>query len=271
MGKDNKILYNLLGLASLVTFGYASYELFKLYKKGKQGADEKSSADGLKTITFTLTNNTSQNQTEYMFDSRSGKDNSNVGVSPSMGFFNRELSNKPKKLMKIEFRNVSSNFSNVTALPSDGTGTGDITIGGGGAVGTAPLSPTVVPPIVDPSTPPMTTPSPNQAEAPFKMICADASGNSSTQQYTPLISANQFQGGITSVKFNGKILDGECYMAYTMFPKSKVTMVIYYKDLPSPLDKKKRKKRTRKGKKENRMERTQFKTQTDGILAGMGI
>jgi len=199
MEKNNKILHHLLGLVSLGTFGYASYKLFQLYKKDKNNkkGEQKSSADGLKTTTFTLTNNTSQNQTQYLFDSRSGQNNSNVGILPSMGFFDRELSNKPKKLMKIEFRKIDN-------------------------------------PIVSKY---------NQAEAPFKMICKDASGNSSTQQYTPLISSNQYQGGITSVNFGGKILDGECYMAYTMFPKSKVALVLYYEDMPlsSLLDKKKEK------------------------------
>ncbi|MHA1988282.1 MAG: hypothetical protein ACW98D_16725 [Promethearchaeota archaeon] len=246
MKKEN-LLLDLLGLASLVGMTWGGYQLFKLVRDEKKGSQEaKSSISGLKTMTFTLTNNTDQNQVENLFDSRSGGDNPNVGIQPSINFFNNELSNKPKKLMKVEFRTINtSGFSNLEGIEpiidvplSDS----DITIGGGGTVTPVVVAPIgITPPIVDPLIVSPTTPSRNQAEAPFKMTCADADGNSSSTQYTPLISANQYQGGITSVDFNGKILDGECYMQYTMFPKSKVAIVLYYEDmaLSDLLDKKK--------------------------------
>jgi len=247
MAKKENILLDFLGLASLVCFGWASYQLYKLTKR-EGGSEEKSSVSGLKTMTYTLTNNTDKKQVEYLFDSRSRKDNPNVGIQPSMDFFNNELSNKPKKLMKVEFRNIgSSNFSNVSATQatelSDPT---NVVSGDGGTLTGSSISPAETTPVRDPIIDPIAPPTPliasqvpiknNQAEAPFKMNCADASGDSSSKQYIPLISANQYQGGITSVKFDGKILDGGCYMAYTMLPKSKVAIVLYYEDIPHAIN-----------------------------------
>jgi hypothetical protein len=274
MAKKDTLILDLLGLASVVGFGFAVYQLYKL-TRGDKKSEELSSADGLKTMTYTLTNNTDKTQVEYLFDSRSGQNNPNVGISPSIDFFNNELSNKPKRLIKVEFRNVGgSNFSNVTAIPSDGMGgitSGEIGTYTPVSVGT-PTPPT--PPIVDPSAPPSgstvtTTPSPNQAEAPFKMTCKDASGDSSTKQYTPLISSQQYQGGITSVDFRGTILDGECYMQYTMFPNSKVAIVLYYEDIDKA-DLLKKKDKTEEVKNTSSMKKTNIPTENNSPLKMVG-
>jgi len=64
------------------------------------------------------------------------------------------------------------------------------------------------------------------------MNCKDANGNASIQQFIPLISSSQFQKGITSVDMGGMVLDGECFMEYTMYPNSKVAIVVYYENFP---------------------------------------
>jgi len=181
MEKSEKLLFDLLGLASVCGFVFAGYNLYKLYRKPKEGG-ETSSADGVKTTSF-VTNGTGINQTQYLFDNLSNQSNADVTISPSIGFFNRELGNKPKKLIKLEFRNV-------------------------GNIAT------------------------NQQEAPFQMSCNDASGQASSTPYTPMVAINQFQAGMTSVDFGDKILDGSCYMAYTMYPNSKVMIVVHYIDMP---------------------------------------
>lgn len=241
MNKSQKILFDALGLMSVVGFGYAGWQIFKLLSDKKK-AEIKSNFIGSnkKTIVFTLTNNTNQTQTEYLFDSRSGQNNPNVGITPNMDLFNAELSSDPKKVSKIEFRNINSGFSGIDAVPigdSSDVIVGDVAIVDDVVV--TPVSTPVMPPIVDPISPPVgggtpaaASPQYNQAEAPFKMNCLDASGNSSQQQFIPLISSRQYQKGITTVKMNGTILDGGCFMEYTMFPNSKVSIVVYYEDYP---------------------------------------
>jgi hypothetical protein len=64
------------------------------------------------------------------------------------------------------------------------------------------------------------------------MNCKDANGNASLQQFIPMTSSTQFQSGITSVDMDGQVLDGECFMEYTMYPNTKVSIVLYYKDFP---------------------------------------
>lgn len=237
MDKSQKILFDALGLVSLVGFAYAGYQIYKLVSDKK--SEQKSSFIGgnKKTIRFVLTNNTGQTQTEYLFDSRSGQNNPNVSISPNMDIFNRELSNSPKKVSKIEFRNIGSGFSGIDAATPE-EGSGDVESSEGGSVGTSPAdsAPTtpVTPPTVDPSAPPVATTTMstgyNQAEAPFKMNCKDASGSAAQTQYIPMISSTQFQKGITSVNMGGVILDGECFMEYTMYPNSKIAIVVYYED-----------------------------------------
>jgi len=243
MDKSQKILFDALGIVSLVGFAYAGYQIYKLVSDKK--SERKSSFIGgnKKTIRFVLTNNTGQTQTEYLFDSRSGQNNPNVSISPNMDIFNRELSNSPKKVSKIEFRNIGSGFSGIDAATPE-EGSGDIEVSEGGSLGSSPAdtvpSSPVTPPIVDPPAPPVAptdgaAPAPvssglNQAEAPFKMNCKDAAGSAAQTQYIPMISATQFQKGITSVNMGGVILDGECFMEYTMYPNSKIAIVVYYED-----------------------------------------
>lgn len=238
MDKQTKILFDLLGLASIVGVGWGSYQLIKLVREEKAEKKSNVSGVGLKNITLTLTNNTNSNQTAYLFDSRGGRNNPNVGISSNINLFNQELSNKPKKLSKIEFRTIgNSGFSGVDgATPPPPP-----------AVPAAPVAPAVAPvpvaPVVPPIDPATTSSKLNQSEAPFQLICLDASGNESVRQYTPMITAQQYQKGITSVNMDGTILDGECFVKYTMYPKSKIAIVLFYQDYPRSalLDQKKNK------------------------------
>lgn len=238
MDKSQKILFDALGIVSLVGFAFAGYQIYKLVSDKK--SEQKSSFLGKKkTIRFVLTNNTNQNQTEYLFDSRSGQNNPNVGISPNMEVFNRELSNSPKKVLKIEFRNVgSSGFSMVEGAVEPPKPNAPV-IPAPVVPKAAPVAPVIPAPVVPAPAPAapadMVVPDPipsgfNQSEAPFRMNCKDASGNAAQTQYIPMISSTQFQKGITSVNMDGVILDGECFMEYTMYPNSKVAIIVHYED-----------------------------------------
>lgn len=70
-----------------------------------------------------------------------------------------------------------------------------------------------------------------QVEQPFQMVCKDASGNEQVNQMLPLESSMQMQKGMTGVSFPDFILDGECYMNYSVLPNSSLHIVVYYQDL----------------------------------------
>jgi hypothetical protein len=67
-----------------------------------------------------------------------------------------------------------------------------------------------------------------QSQNVITKICKDASGTSNTEYYYPMVSPNQFQGGITTVTPNNLILDGTCYLQYSIAPHSVVTLVFRY-------------------------------------------
>jgi hypothetical protein len=69
----------------------------------------------------------------------------------------------------------------------------------------------------------------SQATEIITKVCKDASGNGSTENYYPMVSVNQFQGNMTEVKPEDLILDGICYLDYTIQPETTVTMIIEYK------------------------------------------
>lgn len=246
-------------ILSYLSLGLGFFSLYKLWKTTKTTTEQTSSflGDGEQKIVFTLTNNTNQNQVQYLFDSYSEQNNPNVGVVGKLKFFNRELLNNPKKVSRIEFRAL--NNSGFSGADGDGIITPvppaivpvpisperPMPVRGFTGLSTpiaptpatpTPVAPTpVVAPVSNPIPSPITQPSSpvnNQAEAPFKMNCKDANGNASVQQFIPLISSAQFQKGITSVDMGGMVLDGECFMEYTMYPNSKVAIVVYYENFP---------------------------------------
>lgn len=69
----------------------------------------------------------------------------------------------------------------------------------------------------------------SQATEVITKVCKDASGNSITENYYPMVSINQYQGNMTEVKPQNLILDGICYLDYTIQPDTTVTMIIEYK------------------------------------------
>lgn len=263
-----KITNSILTLLGIASISFGGYQLIKLAKfnRDKKSEDEKSNFSGtknLKTITFKLKNNTDNTQVEYLFDALRGQDNPNVSVSGNLEFFNRELTNIPKNVKKIEFR-AKSNFSGIdgeeekpaaeastTDLQSAGTITADKPVvasssaDDGTAIAPSEKSDEAVAPTEDsadmPTVPeeitveeePIITETPqyNQAEAPFKIVCRDASGNANVQQYVPMVSATQFQSNITSVNFKDLVLDGICLMKYTMYPNAEVSIIVYYEDI----------------------------------------
>lgn len=262
----------LVGFAAVgfaATQGIRYFFFKKQLKKEEEETSSFSGSKNLKTITFKLKNNTNQAQVEYLFDGFGGKDNPNVSVSGNLDDFNRELTNIPKIVKKIEFR-AKQSFSGIDGeevKPSDEAVTTDLKSSGaiiaertitkdvaddGTATEPVEKSDIVIAPTQDsadaPEAPEETVieepivaeaPQYNQAEAPFKIICKDASGNASTTQYLPLVAATQYQSNITSVKFKNLILDGVCLMKYTMYPNAEVSIIVYYEDIkPSKLLKK---------------------------------
>lgn len=262
----------LVGFAAVgfaATQGIRYFFFKKQLKKEEEETSSFSGSKNLKTITFKLKNNTNQAQVEYLFDGFGGKDNPNVSVSGNLDDFNRELTNIPKIVKKIEFRS-NQKFSGIdgeeeksatktatTDLRSLGTIVANKTTtqnvaDDGTATEPAEKSDAVIAPAQDsadvPAVEPTTetleesiveTPQYNQAEAPFKIVCRDASGSVQATPYFPLVSAMQAQGNITSVKFKELVLDGVCLMKYTMYPNAEVSIIVYYEDIkPSKLLKK---------------------------------
>ena len=71
----------------------------------------------------------------------------------------------------------------------------------------------------------------SQSEAPFRFVCKDSKGNENIKSYSPMMSTQQFQKGMTGISFDDMKLDGACSMQYTVLPKSRVAIVVYYKKL----------------------------------------
>lgn len=68
----------------------------------------------------------------------------------------------------------------------------------------------------------------NQSQKVITKICKDASGVSNTEFYYPIVSPNQFQPNMTSVQPSNLILDGVCYLKYSIAPNTTVTLVFNY-------------------------------------------
>jgi hypothetical protein len=62
-------------------------------------------------------------------------------------------------------------------------------------------------------------------------VCKDASGNSSTENYVPMISTMQVQANMTSVQPDNLVLDGECFLDYVVQPKTTVIINLDYDTL----------------------------------------
>jgi hypothetical protein len=69
-----------------------------------------------------------------------------------------------------------------------------------------------------------------QANQPFQKVCIDASGNESKESITPSISPMQAQSGNTIIKPKNLILDGKCYLTYTILPKQYLFITMTYKE-----------------------------------------
>ena len=68
-----------------------------------------------------------------------------------------------------------------------------------------------------------------QATQIITKVCKDASGNSATENYMPMISTTQYQGGMTEIEPDNLILDGQCTLNYTVQPNTAVTLIFDYK------------------------------------------
>jgi hypothetical protein len=68
----------------------------------------------------------------------------------------------------------------------------------------------------------------SQTNQMFVKTCKDASGNSATEEYIPMMSTMQFQSKMTEIRPNNLILDGTCFLDYVIQPKTTVTIIIDY-------------------------------------------
>ncbi|MBK7362991.1 MAG: hypothetical protein IPJ01_11905 [Micavibrio sp.] len=68
-----------------------------------------------------------------------------------------------------------------------------------------------------------------QATQLITKTCKDASGNSATENYMPMISTTQYQGGMTEIEPDDLVLDGTCTLNYTVQPNTTVTLIFDYK------------------------------------------
>lgn len=84
---------------------------------------------------------------------------------------------------------------------------------------------------------------PNQANQPITKMCVDASGESAGDAYYPQVGANQAQPGIVTVQPDNLILDGTCYLGYTVAANTRVSMVVTYAVLGKPGARRKKKKK----------------------------
>lgn len=172
-------------------------------RKSSDGDENKSGfgGKGVKTLVYTITNPTNQKQDVFLFASRSMRKNPNVAITPSVGFFNRQIQSQPVEVKAIEFRSLGGTPPAAAQNPNQPANVGVVSTGSA------------------------------QVQQPFVIKCKDASGHSETKVIYPLESPMQFQKGITGVTPEGLILDGECFMKYPMLPKSKVSIVLYYKPI----------------------------------------
>ncbi len=67
-----------------------------------------------------------------------------------------------------------------------------------------------------------------QAEQPIKINCKDASGEFKGTFLYPMVSVYQKALDMTSVTPNNLILNGTCYLGYTLAPKQTVVMIFHY-------------------------------------------
>jgi len=67
-----------------------------------------------------------------------------------------------------------------------------------------------------------------QSQNTITKMCKDASGVSSTDFYYPMVSPNQYQGGITIIQPPNLILDGTCFLQYPVEANTTVNLILRY-------------------------------------------
>ena len=78
-----------------------------LYRRNRGEKNSDFASGSTKAVNFTLTNNTASQQQVALFNARaigSGTGNDMVGISPSIGTFNRSLFSEPKKVLNIAIK-----------------------------------------------------------------------------------------------------------------------------------------------------------------------
>lgn len=91
-----------------------------------------------------------------------------------------------------------------------------------------------------------------QVQRPITKVCIDSSGNSSNDVFIPTVSAYQVQAGMYTVQPTNLVLDGSCYLSYTLGPHEVVYLIMRYNNLPERLPAKNKQPKTfERSRKEN--------------------
>lgn len=67
-----------------------------------------------------------------------------------------------------------------------------------------------------------------QVEKPISKICKDASGEMKSQYLYPMVSPYQAQPGMTTIEPKNLIISGDCYLKFSVMPKTTMIVIVHY-------------------------------------------
>lgn len=73
-----------------------------------------------------------------------------------------------------------------------------------------------------------------QAQKPIQIYCKDASGEMKSTNLFPMVSVYQKALDMTSVQPQNFVIDGQCYLNYTLDPKQTVVLIFHYDLVAQP-------------------------------------
>jgi hypothetical protein len=255
----------LIGAVSGVVVGYI-IDKYLFPKSTKKNLVESS---GEQVVQFTISNPTASSQTINLFDSYIDYVNPNVSISPSMQTFNTYLPREPMRVKSIQVQSMGTLITEAEYLaqqtptpptpppptpmpppppppPVAPQGCEGITLPEGMDCETY-LKYAEAVGLTQPATAfngkksfdaqnlgngyYLVKDKQNaQANQPFQKVCTDASGNENKDSITPTISPYQRQQGNTIIEPKNLILDGKCYLTYTILPKQYLIINMKYEE-----------------------------------------
>jgi hypothetical protein len=223
-----KIKELLIGAGAGLLGGYILDNFLKSSKRNYAGAgSEEAVKEGEQTVQFTISNSTNSAQQINLFDSYINYVNPNVSISPSMQTFNTYLPTQPMKVISIQVQSQGTlisqeeylKYAEAVGLTPPETASFDgnwknFDVSNAQNLGNGFYL------VKDKQN--------AQANQQFQKVCIDASGNQSTESISPTISPLQAQSGNTIVKPKKLILDGKCYLTYSILPKQYLFITMTY-------------------------------------------